>query len=297
MADTPGSGTPGTPAPAPAAAPAPAPAPSSAPADWLSGLTPEVKSLIEVKGYKTPNDLGTAYINAERAIGADKIVLPGKDAKPEEWDAYYAAAGWPKDKGADGYQFTKPGKVPEGFTYSEDSAKAFAKWAHDARLTPTQAQKVHDSYVAMQLDAWNTAVASRAEGQAGTLTALKTEWGTAFDTNVDLAKRAMAWAGGDELKAFVNGPEALGNNAPLIKAFAKIGKAMGETMADGMGAKPQGFAKSPEEAKAEIARIQGEAAGNPKHAMWDKLHPEHDALVQKLAALNAQAFPEPKAAA
>ncbi len=277
----------------PAAATAAA-ASGAAAADWTTGVSPEVKSLIETKGYKSVNDLASAYINAERAIGADKLVLPGKDAKPEDWDPVHERLGWPKAKGAEGYAFQKPAGAPEGFAYSDESAAWFKKAAHDARLTPTQAGKLHDAFVGQQIEAFKGVVAQRtAEGSASEA-ALKTEWGTAYDTKVDLAKRAMRHSGGDELWAHLE-KTGLGNNALLIKAFAAIGEQMGEKMADGMGAKPLGFAKTPEEAKREIAKIEAEANKDPKHPLFDKLNPEHQIWVDKLLALHTQAAPEPAA--
>lgn len=284
-----------SPTPAPSPTPTPTPTPSPAP-DWTTGVTPEVKSLLDTKGYKSVNDLATAYINVERTIGADKIALPGKDATPEEWDAVHARLGWPKEKGAEGYAFQKPANAPEGFTYSDDSAKWFAGLADKARLTPAQAAIVHDGFVAQQIEGHTAKAQARKAETGSSETALKKEWGTAYDTKVDLAKRAMRYAGGDELVTHLE-TTGLGNHVALIKAFSTIGEQMGEKMADGMGAKPLGFAKTPDQAKAEIAKIQGEAAKNPKHALWDKMHPEHQIIVDQMAALHAQAFPEPAPAA
>ena len=50
---------------------------------------------------------------------------------------------------------------------------------------------------------------------------------------------------------------------------------------------------TPDEAKAEIKRIQGEAASNKEHAYNNKLHPEHAAIVKRLSYLHQMAYPEP----
>jgi hypothetical protein len=58
-------------------------------------------------------------------------------------------------------------------------------------------------------------------------TKLKTDWGSDYDKNIELTKRAFQHFSGSSFDEFSN-ETGVGNHPSLIKAFHEIGKAMGE---------------------------------------------------------------------
>ena len=117
--------------------------------------------------------------------------------------------------------------------------------------------------------------------------ALRKEWGAGYERQLSLAARTAKRFGGDELIAALN-ESGFGDNPHLVRAFAKIAGMIAEdTMkSDGTPSAPAGDA-----ALAEIARIQGEALKDPKHAWLNADHPEHNVVVERLRALFTAAHP------
>ncbi len=259
--------------------------------DWTAAITnADVRTMVQTKGYKSPDDLGLAYINAEKAIGADKIALPGKDAKPEDWNPVFERLGWPKE--AKGYEFKKPDKLPDGFAYDDKLGEAFRGMAHKHRLTATQAAGVHDDFVAMMAEVHTRNAGDIQVRNFEGRQALEKEFGAAAATKFEAANRALKFFGGEDVVKVLE-KAGLQSDPAMVKAWAKIGEALGEKGAAGMGGGGKGnFSMTPDEAKAEIAKVRGEAASKSDHALNDRKHPEHKAMVEKMNSLYAMAYPE-----
>lgn len=275
------------PAPAPApSSPDPAPAPST---DWTAALDPDLRGLVQTKGWKGPADAIKSYTNLEKTLGADKIPIPGKDAKPEDWDTVYNKLGRPES--ADKYDLGDF-KPPEGLPWSADVQSAMLKEMHAAGLSNKQARHILAKYAEMQGAQWTEINGKLAQSVEAATVALKKEWGSAYDAKVDVANRAFKFAAGDQLEAFRQIKLAdgtyLGDNPIVVRAFAKLGEAMGEDTLKGQGGRRMSL--TPEEAKAEIARMEGDKETAAK--MADKNHPEYAALNAKRNALYNAAYPE-----
>ena len=64
--------------------------------DWRAGLPEEIASHSAIQDISTIEDLAKATINAQKLVGADKIVLPGKEAEASAWDSVYNKLGRPE---------------------------------------------------------------------------------------------------------------------------------------------------------------------------------------------------------
>jgi hypothetical protein len=256
-----------------------APASPAPAADWSAAFDAETKALVSAKGWRGPEDALKSYANLERLIGGDKIALPAADAAPEAWDAVYARLGRPAR--ADEYALEKPA----GFDgYSDELAAGFRQAAFAAGLSDRQAKALHDFYV-------NTA-AERAAGEAARGHAaaedlerdLRHTWGAHYEAKVALARRAArAFAPPEAVDALAASMEA----PALLALFARIGEAMGEDRLVGDGGAM--LALGPDQARAEIAKIEGQMA-DPKSPLMDHIHPEHDTIVSRRDALYRIAF-------
>jgi len=174
--------------PAPAAAAAPAPA-APAPADkpWWDALPENLKTTAAAKQWKDPAAAVESYVNLEKIMGADKanrtVMLPKDDASPEELAGFYKALGVPE--AADKYEI----KVPEGMSPEIiDEAKG---WMHQANVPSKLAQQLVDAVAkseAAKMEQW--AKQSKAE-----MNDLAVEWGSKFEDNAEVARRAFRAAG------------------------------------------------------------------------------------------------------
>lgn len=250
---------------------------------WTSGLDDDSRSFVETKGWKEPSDVLSGYRNLEKVLGNPdaRLTVPGEDATPEDWGKVYAKLGRPETK--DGYDFAMPEGLPEGFAYNENLANGLKEWAHEAGLSPRQAQTIHDKYVSTIAESQQSAAVERNNAHQETIKALKTEWGSNFDRNTELAYRASLTVGGDK---FVEKMEAtgLGNDPDMIRAFAKVGEMLGEDSLQGGG---DGSITS---AQADIQSMQQDKEF--LNALTTREHPGHDAAVQRWKTAHDKAFPE-----
>lgn len=242
---------------------------------WTASLTPELRNLVDAKGYKTPADVVQAYAHAQRAIGADKIPMP----KDGVWDDIARAKlGIPK--AAEGYKVARPA-LPEGIPYDEALEKAALPIAHKLGLTPQQVQGLIDFYAGHQSQSVQAMLRGRQEEETQAIGQLQQEWGGSYDTKVSQAARAARHFGGQGLIDFLNQSGA-GNSPALVRAFAKVGAMMAEdTLKVG---KAHGFSLSPDEARREANKLMAAPA------YTNRDHPEHGAIVEQVQQLFEQAY-------
>ena len=258
---------------------------------WDGGLADHA-TLIETKGWKG-KPLGEAlpamlksYGELEKLVGADKVALPGKDAKPEDWDGVYARLGRPEK--IDGYRL--PARA-DGTPYS-DADKAFQGQLlpvlHKAGLSQRQLDAIVPAWNDMQVAQTKAFDATADKVMAATKTALEAEWKGDYDANMALANRAFKQTFGaaldDVIQLRLSDGSYLGSNPLFIKGFQALGKSMAEggllVTADA-GANSGAAA----DAKTQLAEIYAAAGRDPKHAYVDPTHPEHKAMQDKVMRL------------
>lgn len=196
----------------------------------------------------TQADAGTATTGAEGATTGGNTVLTGGEAAGKT--AGDVEAGKGAETGAEGkstegdgkatddgkgdatkagppekYEFTMPEGVQldtallekaepilRELSLTNEQANKLANVIAEQRVL--EAQRQSEAY-AQQVDDWGKQ--AREDKEFG---------GAAFETNVAMAQKALGAFGTPELKAFLSA--GLGNHPELIRAFVKVGKAMGE---------------------------------------------------------------------
>lgn len=278
---------PATPAAAPAAAPASpaspaapaAPAGFSFPDNWKESLPEDLRSDPSMGVVTDINSLAKSYINAQKMIGADKIVVPSKHATDEDWSGVFQKLGLPKE--LKDYSLEMPKDVPLDAKFIED----FKANAHANGLLPRHAQKVLDWYsqsVSKLRQENESAVAAQiAQGTD----ALKKEWGQAYDTHITAAKLAIKDFGDENFSKFL-AESGMGNNPEVIKVFAKIGMALREDAVKGAVSRGGEGALTPDEAIKKYNSIISDQA----HPYNKGDHPNHQAAVQEVSKLFGMAF-------
>jgi len=255
--------------------------------DWTASLPPDLKPLVETKGWKQPSDALTSYMNLEKALGAEKLPLPpkGSDGARDwsKWDGWNALG---RPDSPDKYQIDV--KFPDGVPINQDAVKGFLAKAHATGMTQAQAQEALGFYSGFLQTAYQQAEQQAQEEVKTAEATLRKEMGQAYDANLALANRVVSKFGGDELVKALEST-GLGRNPALVKAFAAIGQAIAE---DGElpGGKPSGAALTPADAQAQINAMHGDP--NVMKILMDKQHPEYSQTVAKRDRLYQAAFPD-----
>jgi len=250
-------------------------------ADWRSGIDQELQGDPSLADIKDINGLAKSYINAQKMVGADKIVLPGPDATPDEMNEFYNRLGRPEQ-----YEFDKV-DVPEGFEHSEPMDTAMKQLMHEAGLTNAQANKLYSGYLQYLGNEYTEAVGQNDQMRSEWQAQLQKDLGKAFDESVDLSQRAAKELGGDELLQWFD-ETGQGDNPMFVKLFAKIGKMMSEA-----GAEPgevKSFELTPDAAQQEIARLQRDP--NFMNQYTDKEAQGHAEAIKKMEYLFGYAYPD-----
>jgi len=251
--------------------------------DWKEKLDVSIKNHPSLESFKTPEEAIKAYVAVQPLIGREKLPVPKDENDTQALDLIADRLGRPKTP--DEYKLPDV-KYPEGFPkdmMKAERIKEFKAIAHKARLLPSQTNALFQWYMGNQTAEYNTFMVGRSKARAEAETQLRQTFGKDYENRVGLAKKVVAEFASPEEKAALE--EGLGNDPRFIKMLSKIGESMAE---DGITGKGGELTMSPDEANAEILKIQGEK----KHPYWDKMHPEHNLAVKRMEDLFAMANPE-----
>lgn len=247
-------------------------------------LPDDIKNNPSITPIKTVTDLAKRTINAESLVGADKVVIPGKDATPQDWEEVYKKLGRPDTP--ETYNLKPTPDLPEG-VISEDRVKEYAAKVHELGLSTKQTNELFQWYQDKLLGdqtAMDEVQSQQAENAAEQL---KREYGNAFDEKVRLANSVFRNTnGGDEARAAIK-EKGLDNDTRIIKWAIELGAAMGEDRMLGLdGGRGGQGAQTPDAAQAKIKELMS------KPAYADKYHAEHETVMAEVKTLLADAHPE-----
>lgn len=217
-------------------------------------LDPESSALVAERQWKHPSEVIKSYRNLEKLTGvpADQILKLPKGDDPKAWDAVYNRLGRPET--AEGYKIPVPPGQDESF------AKTAAGWFHEAGLTQAGATKLvtkWNEHVAAQQEA---ATAAQQAKDAQDVAALKQEWGAEYDKHAAIVDKAADAFGmtTEQLSAL---KQAMGPKAAMTFMRNLGSKVAMEDKGLIEGQTSGNFnAMSPEQAQAEISRLQKDKA-------------------------------------
>ena len=243
---------------------------------WNSGLT-DYDDLVTAKGWSGPGDVLESYVNLEKAVGADKVVLPTSGTDLSEWEGW-SKLGTPDE--AAGYELA----APEGFEgYDQGLSDWFREAAFDSKIPAPMAQRLHDKFVERMGGQFADNTQANQDQQTQWEGDLHKDFGPAFDERVAQARSAIREFGSPELQDLLV-KSGLGSHPELVKAFSKIGMSLGSGPqfkdAEGSGQ----FGTTPDQAREQIATIRS----NP--GLYDAGHAEHKVLNEKLTRLTELAY-------
>ena len=203
---------------------------------WRAGLPDEFK---ENDWAKTHGKVGDFFKDAlqvktdhdsmkTKMEGA--IFKPGENSTPEDRAAFHKALGVP-EKSSD-YDFT----AADGVLHDPKMIEWAQGTFHKANLSKEQAGVISQAWDGFMTEMEKANTEAQAAAKADTDTKLKTDWGSDYDKNRELASRAFAhfFEKDEAFKAFLDETEVgdppvkLGNHPVFLKGFHAIGLAMGE---------------------------------------------------------------------
>lgn len=248
--------------------------------DYRTLLPEDLRNEKSFEAIKDVPSLAKQYLESQKYnVGA--IRMPKEDAKPEEWDLFYAKLGRPAKP--EDYGIAKPKDMPPGLVWNDDLAKWFGSAAHKRGLSKTQVlgfMQDWQSHVAEQVQA-----EQRQAGDA--LAKLQQELGDRFDGYVELGARAVQRHGGEALSNLLK-QYHLEDHPVMIKAFASVGRDMmehGLVVGDGSGG-----ALTTKNLQEKINQIRADKA----HAFNNPKDPNHQKAVDEINALYDQLYPKGK---
>lgn len=236
---------------------------------WLEDAFPE-DALYEADGASVPlrehpalrkygsaEDMARALVSAQSLIGRKTVGLaPLADDATDEDRARFdgelrRVLGVPQ--GPEGYELS----VPEGAQADPALQDWFRGAAHEAGLSPRQAQALSDRYSALMAETARDFERERKRRAQDTLKSLESLWGRESRANVETAKRgftALAGRIGLEPERMREIMEQHGDDETMIRLFHEIGKAHQEDgYVGGLGGpRGRGEAMSPERFFAEV---------------------------------------------
>jgi hypothetical protein len=233
----------------------PAGTPPSANSTWYDTIEDsDLKGYLQNKGWKDPAELAVGYRNLEKLVGHEKIPLPkGVDDK-DGWARVYDALGRPKN--ADDYKLALPEGADPTF------AKAAAGKFHELGLNPSQAAALTDWYNSQAQTMSQAQITQQTQAVEEQLGSLKSEWGGAWDENVNLGQRAAREFGLDQTKLAAM-ETALGTGE-LLKFMARVGRGLTEHKFEG-GQTTNSFGMTPEAAKNRLGQLQQDGDWSKKY--------------------------------
>ena len=264
----------------------PAPDGSIDPENWRDSLPADMRDNEVVKRYKTLTKFAESAINARAKLSQTCIRKPGKDATLQDVAEYYTELGRPSD--VDTYKFDDIdyGIAPK----NEDSDSRIMKEMYDAGLNEYQARRLMEFGVKEAQFQVQAQLDQQEQNVTDLDAKLNAEFGAAKAIKLELAARGWEklFGEGDTAKEkaheianlkLVDGT-MLGDHFDLIRAMADLGQHVGE---DGqIGPKQTRFAKTPQEAKQDIATL----AADPEfqEALHNRRHVGHAEAVRRQTA-------------
>lgn len=232
---------------------------------WLEGLPDDVKGDPSLKVFKDVAGLAKSYVNAQKMLGADKVIIPNEKSSEADWNAFYQKLGRPD--AADKYEI----KGPDGKPVENDIVKSFKSVAFEAGLSPKQVAKLADWNANAVAESQKAAEAQKGIALREAINAYQEKLGgeEKYKANVDAARVAVRALAGPELTKLMAETE-FGSRPEVIAFFASLKGMMDEgKVRDGTGVPFAG--EDPSVIQAKLDELQTKIMANlnsPERMSW-----------------------------
>lgn len=192
---------------------------SSEAPSWRDELPEPLKTSKSLAKFAKPADVAQSYVELEGKLGKS-IAIPGKDAKPEEWEKFFSRIGRPQT--ADDYSL----EPVDGFELDQAFMSRLKASLHAGGLTQAQAQRVFQFLGTETVTGQTAQREARAQKFNEGKTALQRDWGPRYEEKLEYAKRYVQQNGGDAAARHL---EELGvdNDPVILSLLSRAGEATG----------------------------------------------------------------------
>lgn len=201
-------------------------------ADWRSMLPPEMHNF--ANQFASPADAVKTALDLRQKLSTS-VQVPGADTDPAKRLEVFNRLGRPET--VDGYNVTPPENAPDWVSLEDESVqgaqRSFLEAMHGTGATQEMVDAAFGWYWNHLSDSESARDRVLEEELANAEAGLRREWGREFEGNLEHAGRAVAAFGGHELGDTLE-QFGLSNHPAVIRAFARVGRTMGEdTMISG----------------------------------------------------------------
>lgn len=220
---------------------------------WKGHLSPDFANSPTMQKFPDTKDGFNAavksHLSLEQMLGKEKVVIPKDEKDTEGWANLHKALGVP-DK-PEAYGLPDP-EFPDTMKDMVLNKEKFSEIAHKHKLTPAQAKSLWGEYSGMIRDTYTKAVSAKQTEVQNMVNKLRSEWGDAYDTNVELGQMVInKFANDKETQDFIT--SAILSNPNGAKFLSKIGSQFSENKIGEFAYKK--FSLTPDQAQAEIDSI------------------------------------------
>lgn len=190
-----------------------------------------------------------SHLSLEQMLGKEKVVIPKDEKDTEGWGHLAKAIGVP-DK-ADAYGLPDP-EFPEDVKGVALDKSKFQEIALKHKLAPWQAKSLWTEYSGMLRDTYTKAVTEKQTEVQNMVNKLRSEWGDAYETNVELGQMVINKFSSDkDMQDWIT--SSILSNPNGAKFLSKIGSQFAENKIGEFGFKK--FSLTPDQAQTEIDSI------------------------------------------
>lgn len=230
---------------------------------WKSHLPADFVNSPTIQKFKDDKDgfsnVIKSHLELEKMMGGEKVPIPKGDDDKEGWNRFSKAMGIP-DK-AEQYGLADA-EVPENLKALTFDKGKFAEIVHAHKLTPGQAKGLWGAYTNMVKETYANMIKTRESEMTQVANQLRSDWGDAYDTNVELGQLVINKFSSDkDMEDYVTA--SILKNPMGAKFLAKIGNQFAENKIGDFGYKK--FSLTADQAQTEIDQI----LRDPKHPYND----------------------------
>lgn len=221
---------------------------------WKSQLSPDFANSPTMQKYTDTkegfNDSVKAHLELQKIMGYEKVPVPKGPEDKIAMDAFKKAFKIPEKP--DGYGLPDV-EVPPNMADLKFDKNQFSEIVHKYNLTPDQAKGIWQQYTEISKGQYAQHLKNYEEQVANAATMLRSEWGDAYKSKVELGQMVInKFSGDQETTDFVTAQ--LAQDPRGIKFLAKLGDQFAENKIGDF--KYQRHSLTPDEAQREIDSIR-----------------------------------------
>lgn len=245
----------------------------------FEGLSEEAQSFVTNKGFKTLEDVVVGYRELEKFTGVpkEKLLKMPDENNADEVNAFYKKLGRP-DKAED-YKF----EIAEG--QDDAIAKAIAPELFKLGLSQKQAAGIYKTLENAKIEQNKATEAAAIKAEED----LKAEWGSNYEKDLDLARKAAKIAGvtAEQIEALQKATDY----KTVMNMFKNLASKFGEDSLKGAGingGSQSRFTLTPAQAREKIEQLKSNKDWQQKMASGDKAVLQEYNELAKIAVSDVQ---------